>query len=314
MQQPGVPAEPTDVFIGIQLQQLTGVDQRLKNFGVVAALKGQWNDPAFAFDPATCDCTFKTYRMEAGLNRLLQESGVSRFPAVTIYNQQSRRFAISLLITVESDGTVTYFERFVATLQAPDFDFRNFPFDRQRFFIRIDALLPEEYYVFKELPEFSEMGPELGAEEWVIPGFETSIENRDGYSSFEFSFDAERQLTYYVTRVFLPIFIIIAVSWFAFFLRDYDKRLDVTRGTLLAFIAFNFTIANDLPSLGYLTLMDKIIMSTFVITGLAILVSVYMKRLEADEKGDKARAMDKYVICGYPLAYVVLGIVTYLFL
>ena len=112
-------------------------------------------------------------------------------------------------------------------------------------------------------------------------------------------------LPHYITRIFVPLILIIIVAWITFFLKDYSKRIDVTVGNLLLFIAYNFTIANDLPRLGYLTFFDKVIISTFVISVLVVVYNVFLKRLEVNGKGELADNIDNYMDWIYPIVYIV---------
>ncbi|MFP3868405.1 MAG: hypothetical protein ACLFUU_09610 [Desulfobacteraceae bacterium] len=306
---------PIPVKIGLKMDQISDVDQKSENFGVVASLKLIWRDPALGFDPEKCQCFIKTYSGDA-FQHFMAEKG-ARWPEFAIFNQQGNRWFQNRLVMVWPDGWCIYYERFSVTLQAPDFDFRRFPFDRQDFYIRVDCLRPDWVYVFKELPGFSEVGKQLGEEEWVVIDFDTQFSTQTqttdlSSSRFSFHFRAKRHLTFYIFRIFLPILIILVVSWFTFFLQDYNKRVDVAGGNLLLFIAFNFTIASLLPRLGYLTFLDLILIITFVITSFILLLAVVLKRLEMDGKMDIVRRADALVISFYPLAYSIAVIIAIL--
>jgi hypothetical protein len=295
------------------MEQVAGVDQKAENFDAVVDLRMDWTDPALAFSPDECQCRFQTFTI-ADFNNYLTEKGVTHWPAATVFNQQGRRDSQSQVVVVRPNGETTYVERFTATLQAPDFDFRQFPFDKQKFFIRLKSVFPEEFYVYSVLEGFSGLGEQLGEEEWVITDFGTSVDTHNGSSRFSFGFDAKRHLTFYTFRIIVPVLAIIIVSWFTFFLKDYGKRVDVASANLLLFIAFNFTISGDLPKLGYLTLMDTILFSTFIVTALVIVYNVYLKRMETSGKESFALRIDKYMIWIYPLAYVAaFVIVTFFF-
>ena len=75
---------------------------------------------------------------------------------------------------------------------------------------------------------------------------------------------------------------------------------------LLVFVAFNFTISNDLPRLGYLTFIDAIMFTAFVFTGLVVLVNVVFRRLEVHGRESLARHLDNYTIWVYPVTLVAL--------
>ena len=296
----------TPVQMGLRLQQITGIDQKSENFGVVASLRMEYEDPALSFSPDTCQCRFKLFRGDKFVN-YISENGLS-FPAFTLFNQQGKRFSQNTIVVVLPNGRLIYFERFTATLQAPDFDFRKYPLDNQDFFIHIDSILPKEDYIYQELEGFSEVGGQLGEEEWIIIDHDIKITDQNlstGETSdrFSFHFRAKRHLNYYILRLFIPIFVIIMVSWLPFFLRDYGKRVDIASGNLLLFIAFNFTLSDDLPRLGYVTFLDKILISMFIISGLLVLLNVYLRRLEIADRAEKAETIDHYTIWGYPILY-----------
>ena len=294
--------EPTNVKVGIKMDQITGIDQKAENFGVASTLQMEWTDPALAFSPDECNCQFK--QMDIGAFEKLVTDKDLTWPEFILFNQQGRRDPQGQTVVIAPSGKTIYFERFSATLQAPDFDFRLFPFDTQQFYIRVQSVLPDEFYTYSELADFSGLGDQLGEEEWVVENHQIEIASADSNARFSFGFEAHRNILYYVTRVFIPIFIIIVVSWFTFFLKDYGKRVDVASGNLLVFIALNWSISSDLPRLGYVTLLDALIVSTFIVTGIVVVFNVWLKRLEGTGKESKAHSIDKYSIWIYPLLYV----------
>ncbi len=292
---------PIRVKIGVRMDQITGVDQKAENFSVVNTLRMEWQDPQLAFDPATCDCRAQSFDL-GQFEKFVNGKGAI-WPEFVYFNQQGRRDIQNSLVVVFSDGRAIYYERSTVTLQAPDFDFRLYPFDLQRFFIRIRMVFPERLFVFEDLPGFSGTGEQLGEEEWVIQDQWTEVETVGTESQFSFGFTANRHLMYYVVRIFIPVLLIIIVSWFTFFLKDYGKRVDVASANLLIFVAFNFTIADALPHLGYATILDLVLVTTFVITGVVVVFNVWLKRLEVTKKESFAQTIDKFSIWLYPLLY-----------
>lgn len=294
--------DPIVVKVGVKMDQITDVDQVSENFSVVASLRMDWTDPAYAFSPDECQCRFKTFTGD-DFKLFINENGLI-WPDFYFFNQQGNRWTQNRLVVVFPDGRASYFERFTATFQAPDFDFKRYPLDTQEFYIRIDQIFPEEIIVFTNLEEFSGLGEQLGEEQWVLTDHDTIISSQEFGSRYSFWFQAKRTISYYILRIFTPILLILIVSWITFFLRDYGRRIEVTSANLLVFVAFNFTISDDLPRLGYLTLLDTILISTFIISAFVIVFNVILKRLEISGRKDIALRIDKYSVWLYPIAYI----------
>jgi hypothetical protein len=298
--------QPIPVQIGIKLQQITSVDQKAENFGVVATLVMHWRDPGLAFDPETVQDRYQLFEGDAFSAEMSRRG--QTWPQYTLVNQQGNRWAQNRLVVIHPDGEAAYLERFSTTLQAPDFDFRAFPFDVQKFFIRIDLLAPEWMFSLAEIEGYSQVGEKLGEEEWVVTDFATSFSRgtilQRPVARFNFELHAKRHVAYYFFRILLPLVVIIAVSWILFFLKDYAKRVDAAGANLLLFIAFNFAISSDLPRLGYLTFLDTLLISAFLVTAVVLILSVYLRRQDMKGRKTFVAKVDRYVILFYPVAYI----------
>lgn len=235
----------------------------------------RWHDPELGFQPDPGGDPFRVYRGDAFLRYVRDHN--ARWPRFILFNQQGRRFSQDTVVLITSDGKAFYLERFTATLQAPYFHFSKFPFDSQDFFTDIDLLAPEPAYVFSDLEGYSGLGELLGLEEWDVTHFDTSISTTHqtlGYESsrFRFHLHAKRRTEYYQIRIFVPICIIVAISWIISFLKDYKKRVDIAAGNLLLFIAFNFVVSSDLPRLSYLTFMNAILFTAFAVNSVSVII------------------------------------------
>ncbi len=309
--------EPLEASIGIKLQQIAGIDQKSENYEAVATMLMTWNDPALAFRSDECQCENKIYTAKDFVSFATEEA--IRWPAYTYLNQQNNRWIQNDFVVIYPNGDASYFERFTTTFQAPDFDFRLFPFDTQTFYIRVDSLYPTSFVNFTP-SDYTEVGTQLGEEEWYVTDHEVEViaepsSTGSETSSFIFRFFASRHLSFYIYRIIIPLILIIIVAWITFFLEDYGKRVDATTANLLLFIAFNFTIAGELPRLGYLTYMDALLAGAFGISVLVVSYNVYLKRQEKNERENWAQKIDKYMIWLYPLGYTIafLGVTWYFF-
>jgi len=295
-------SEPIEVRVGSKLIQITDIDQLNEKFNAVAELRMEWEDPRLAFNPEDCQCEFKTYTGNS-FRKFTDENEILS-PAFTIFNQQGNRWEQNQNAVVFPDGRAIYQEHYTTDLQAPLFDFTRFPFDTQLLYIQVYSLPNEDYFIYTDPEELSEIGDLLGEEEWYIVDSWTEVTHEDGSSTHWLYFNMRRYLNFYIYRIMLPLVLVVIVSWFTFFLRDFGRRVEVSSATLLTFVAFNFTVADNLPRIGYLTFMDALLIGAFVVSVIVVVYNVILKRLEADDRAELAHRIDKPMIWLYPILFM----------
>lgn len=296
--------QPIEVGVSLNVHQITEINQKSENFSVVATLIMRFNEPTLADESGEKNLA-RPY-LAPNFVKLMEDRGLT-WPVHSFYNLQGRVDYQTRIVTLDTQGNINYIARFTATFQAPDFDFRHFPLDRQNFYIKLDSLPKVDRIKYVAIPGSSGIGDNLGEEEWKLKHTVTEVttHNEFGQNAYRFvlGFSGSRHLNYYILRILIPVIIIILVSWFTFFLKDYSKRIDLTSGNLLLFIAFNFTISNDLPRLGYITLMDTFLLATFATTGLVVLANVWLRRMQNVGKEMAASNLDRFFTWGYPMFY-----------
>lgn len=310
---------PLQVSVGIEIEQITSVDQKSENYGAVATIRMKWHDPLLVFEPL--EYPFGQRIMSP--HELIELAAVKKtiLPVFELQNQQERRWVQDSIVVIASDGMVELNEKSGMTLQAPNFDFTRFPFDRQTFFLNVVSVYPNEWVAFVPMEEFSGLSDTLGEEAWILENSRITAGTDIGLRGLESSqvslvFEGRRHLQYYWLRIFLPLGIIISVSWAIFFLEEYRRRIDLAAGNLLVFVAFNFAVSDSLPRLGYITFLDFILQWMFVLTGSSIVANIGLRRLKTQGREELARKIDRYaVIWIVPLAHIgvmVSGYVRYL--
>ena len=202
------------------------------------------------------------------------------------------------------------------------FDFRSFPFDKQKLIIRIKTgvgnypesnleddnkigsltLISPETGVFLNLKKF--LDPEVNKlKAWHIPknGITVSSKNlfENKYDIFaektefvtenilDIEIIIERNYAHYVWKIMLPVFLILCVAWYVLWIptEKYEARLNTSIIALLALIAYNFVFQDDIPKLEYLTDMDKFILLSYIFCCIPVFLSIaFSKFISRNQK------------------------------
>lgn len=176
-----------------------------------------------------------------------------------------------------------------------DFNLRSFPFDKQ--YLKYEIVDKGFYHTFRiiEDQEFTYQALINFVDSDDIPGWEkkgyrfykflhkdVAQEEGTAYNGLGIEFELERKHGYYVYKVILPILLILSVCWSAVWIdpKELESRLTVTIVCLLSLIAYNFVIDSELPKLEYLTVLDWIILTSYVYAVIPNILSVISFRLQ----------------------------------
>jgi len=94
--------------------------------------------------------------------------------------------------------------------------------------------------------------------------------------------ELERKAGYYIFKVILPIILILMVCWSVVWVdpKELEARLTITIVCLLSLIAYNFVIDSELPKLEYLTVLDWIVLISYVYATIPNFLSIISFRLQ----------------------------------
>jgi hypothetical protein len=279
---------PVHVAVGVAFRGLYNVDDKLGTWDADYYLYEAWS-PTPGFFPQT--------------------------EIVNEINRQSSQFDETIL----RDGRCHRSRRVHSTLHAR-YDLRRFPFDTQTLRLDLaDAEFDAAELSYDPQPLHLELDGEARDE---LTAWSVVAPPRFALTAHPFSHDAgapkyvhatidipvHRQVGYYLTRYFLPLFLIVAVALTVFWIHPEDLGSQVGIGVtcLLAVIAFQFAQASTLPAVAYLTFADRVYAICYFAIALALMESVWGNALVRDGKAERAARIDQLCRWTFPLGITVL--------
>ena len=121
---------------------------------------------------------------------------------------------------------------------------------------------------------------------WHIKDYELNYQSDEEVVIAEI--ELERDPFFYIVKIVFPVILVVLISWSVFLMhpRSIEARVNVTIVSLLALIAYNFVIDDALPKVPYLTVLDAIILASYLFSGLATIYSIISYRAYITSEGD----------------------------
>lgn len=298
------PQLPADVSVGTYLLGLSQVSEPsdpFPTYDVEMFLNLSWKDSRLAFgDENSPPHVFQEEEAAEKLSEIWS-------PDLEIQNEVEQRQTESIELTILSDGSVDYEERFGATLHA-EFDLRRFPFDHQTLDIELQSFTWDGSEL-SFVPNEAQTGFDADFEtpEWSVSSVEGLIgvrseirDNRD-FSTYTIRLHARRHSGHYLLRIFVPVLFVMTLTWVAFWEPAQD-RIRVGFIALLTVVATHTVISRSLPRLNYPTSADALLIVCYLVATTLTVVSVVVQRMEARGEVEKAQHIDSYARWMVPVA------------
>jgi len=117
-------------------------------------------------------------------------------------------------------------------------------------------------------------------DEWILYGISSTAgirrlwESEDSdWSYVSFRLPIHRRTAYYVWRIIFPFCFFILISTCVYWMKreSLDRRVSIVVSFALTAVAFNFVVSGFFPNVSYLTILDAIILSGYLMCGITII-------------------------------------------
>jgi hypothetical protein len=192
-------------------------------------------------------------------------------------------------------------------------NFKNYPFEQLQLTIEVEGF--DDITKLKFVVDENEIGTDalVNIPGWHLKGTSATVathEYSDGsvFSRFVFSLDIERFFLSSFLKTIFPVLIITTIAMLAFWMSptNFTARIGLGASTLLAAVAAHLNAANQLPPIGYLTSMDKIMIIAYSLFLNNLLSMVIQMRLIDHNKEKEAEKINAKMRKLMPLIIVII--------
>ena len=297
-ERPTPSGEATLVTFGIFIFDIDEIDDVNQRFSVDMFVLISWHDPRLALPEDE----------QVGRNRSLPLDEIWS-PRGLIVNDRGLSRQLPRIATVTDQGNVVFRQRLSGEL-AVALELNEFPFDTQR--------LPIDFVSYEHSPDelrfsvntdlrgdagaFSAAGwrmkiiePEYG--EFTVPAVGV-VRPR-----FTYYIEAQRISQYYLLTMFLPMSLIVFMSWTVFWLQPdiVPARIGISTASIFSLLALGFSIRLGLPAVSYMTRADLFVMGCTLLVFVALGVAVIGSRWASADRMERAlrlNAVARWVYVG----------------
>ncbi len=310
---PPVTDGPTPVEIGFFVTELRDIDAVQGSFHYRGSVHVMWCDPRRAFDPAEAGVDERVVSGPAADAEFERHWNPRGFPVNRIGG-----FEITdRVVRVRHDGAVRQ-DLNISVDLSTSLDLRRFPFDEQTLALDVESTTwDRDRLRFIPNADLTGFSADFELPEWRILGVESRVEevpvlrSNVPFVRNVIEIRIARESGFYLWKGLLPLFIIVMLSWSVFWMTDepFAGRSRISATGVLTIVAYQFVLAEGLPRVAYLTLLDKVMIASFGLLAVTVLESLIVSRQPFGSEA--AIRIDRTARWLFPLAYA--GVIVIVF-
>jgi hypothetical protein len=303
---PDASGPPTEVNIGIYLLDIYDIDDVNQAFSVDLLFYVRWHDPRLALPE----------NERAGWNRRIPLEEIWT-PRLLVVNDRGLTPQLPLVAEIDDLGNVYARQRAYGKLSA-NLLFEDFPFDAQHLPIRIvsHGYSPRDLRFSLDDEFRSDLGS-FSAEGWSFRILGSRFDavpmpdSDEGWARLTYSIEAQRNSRYYILTVFLPVSLIVIMSWLVFWLPPdvIPSRVGISTASIFSLIAFILSIRMSLPRVSYVTHADLFLLGCTLIVILALAIVVMGSRWVKSDRLTDALRLNAWARGVYVILYGLIAII-----
>ena len=291
----------TKVYVAMGLMDIDEIDSAEQNFTVNLYIGARWSDPRLT---------------HAGPGEVVIPLTGAWHPELLFVNQQKLFPSLPEVLRVSPDGSVAYSQRIWGPF-SQSLDLHNFPFDTQTFEMRVATARATTAEIAFEADNDAPSGlaPSFSLPDWEVTQWSLDISpyqpmgSSRGNASFALVIDARRYASHHMIKIILPLILIVAMSWIAFWIDPSQSgtQIGVATTSMLTLIAYRFMVGGQVPPVPYLTRMDFFILGSTVIVFAGLVQVVITSAMASYGRQRQARTLDRICRALFPVAFALLS-------
>ncbi|XP_067144004.1 glutamate-gated chloride channel-like, partial [Centruroides vittatus] len=243
----------------IEIGYMGSIDSKAMTFELHASLRHWWTDVRLKYNESLGRRVF-------GMKSLRDEIWT---PTLFFNNEKESQLVSTtkdnIYVQIQSNGSVYYSLRLRLTLSCP-MNLKNYPFDKQKCRIIIMSWLygsqdlrlkwKKDCVIFLESVELPEHF--LDKDNVECSSFNRTYYTAGEFSGVEATLSFRREIPFYLMEVYLPVSLLVIVSWLSFWLDVYAVPARTALGitTILTVITNSSGVKESIPRVSYVKAVD----------------------------------------------------------